>query len=92
MNHDSNELDRILQGLILKNGPARQLRILQEECGECITAVSHILDLKRTGAVDELIHRSADLIISLRAIQLILGESPIDAAVDAKLKRMEKYL
>lgn len=72
-------------------GSENQLRMLQEECGECVAAVNR-LARARPGAVDQLAEEVADVLIMAAQARYILGTDAVDAALSRKLARLEQRL
>ena len=74
-------------------GMRKQSRMLQEECGELIVAVSHFLrkphDVK---TVDNLAEELADVHIMLEQIILMVGKRRVEEIADSKLNRVKEKL
>ena len=68
-------------------GKDAQLGMVAEECGELIVAVSHH-HRGREGAAESLIEEGADALITIMQLRLLAPEK-FDAAVSAKLRRLE---
>lgn len=72
-------------------GVEEQMRILEEECAECIVATSHYIR-KRPGARYKLQEELADAYIMVGQITEYLGSDFVEEMVDFKLKKVEEKL
>ena len=72
-------------------GVKEQMRILEEECAECIVAASHYLR-KRPGARFELQEELADAYIMIGQITEYLGNDFVEEMVDYKLDKVRGEL
>lgn len=68
-----------------------QARVLQEECAELITAVSHLLRGREEG-MKEVVEELADAYIMIGQITEYLGPDVIEHVVNCKLGRVEEKL
>lgn len=67
-----------------------QARMLQEECGELIAEINRYGRDRSSLAL--LANEVADVLITLKQARIVIGPDIIDAAVDAKLLRLEQRL
>jgi len=74
-----------------KWGVEEQMRILEEECAECIVAASHYIR-KRPGARFELQEELADAYIMIGQIVEYLGNDFVEEMVDFKLNKVKEKL
>ena len=72
-------------------GVEEQMRILEEECAECIVAASHYIR-KRPGARFELQEELADAYIMVGQIIEYLGTEFVEEMVDFKLNKVKEEL
>lgn len=72
-------------------GVDTQLRLLQEECGECVAAVNHFYR-NRPESEEELIKEVADVLLSAMQVRHIIGKEAVDATMKYKLDRLEERL
>lgn len=86
MTNLQDELTELCTRAVNVYGATAQLRLLQEECGELIAAVSHL----ERGRIDdtELADEIADVIIMCTQATAIIGTRLVSAALHAKLKRL----
>ena len=68
-----------------------QSRVLQEECGELIVAVSHYLRNREEGVM-ELVEELADVYIMVGQIIEYLGPDVIEHVVNCKLNNVKERL
>jgi NTP pyrophosphatase (non-canonical NTP hydrolase) len=80
------ETESIYQDAIEQWGPASQLRMLQEECGELIAAINHADRGRITRS--ELASEIADVMIMAEQARLIVGAVAVDKKKAQKLKRL----
>ena len=76
-------------------GGQAQLRMLQEECGELIVAVAHVLRKNKSLSTTELADEIADVEIMCEQARVLLGDEGsdlVDRAKDAKLRRLQARL
>lgn len=73
-------------------GEEAQIRMLQEECGECSVAVNHLLDRNREGARASLITEVVDVLLMAMQARMILGSDEVDAVMQMKLDRLDDRL
>lgn len=83
--------ERLMHVALGHYGEAGQLRVLQEECGELIVAVSHYFR-GRTDAPEELAEELADVTIMVAQARLIVGEKAADDALARKLERLARRM
>jgi len=74
-------------GAISAWGQEPQFRQAQEEAGELVAAVNHMLR-GRTGGFEEAVEETADLILCVAQLRLMLGEE-VDRKLEEKLGRLE---
>jgi len=74
-----------------KWGVEEQMRILEEECAECIVAASHYIR-KRPRARFELQEELADAYIMIGQIVEYLGNDFVEEMVDFKLNKVKEKL
>lgn len=72
-------------------GVDTQLRLLQEECGECVAAVNHYYR-RRDDAHQKLCSEVADVLLSAFQVRSILGEAYVDNEINNKLDRLKERL
>jgi NTP pyrophosphatase (non-canonical NTP hydrolase) len=72
-------------------GVELQLRILQEECGECVAAVSHFMR-GRDDARKKLASEVGDVLITALVVYNMLGGSIVDREIADKLSRLKVRL
>jgi len=87
----TNERRKIYKEAINAWGFKAQARVLQEECGELIVAVSHCLREREDG-VKELAGELADVYIMVGQIIEYLGPDVIEHMVNCKLSRVKDKL
>ena len=68
-----------------------QSRVAQEECGELITAISHLLRERECG-LEEVIEETADVYLMVHQLMYYLGEERVMAAVEYKAKGIWKRI
>ena len=78
--------DNVLLNANKKWGTELQLRLLQEECSELITAISHFFR-NRKGSNDELLEELADVSIVLKQIHYMLIENKCEEKFEDILRR-----
>jgi len=88
---DSLELQVLYDECIEFWGPERQLRMLQEECGELIVAISHFLR-ERTGGLENLIEELADVKLMGDQIISYIGKDSVLHVLDYKSDRTANRL
>ena len=82
----SENMREIFVEALQKFGPARQLRMLQEECAELIVAVSHYCRERETG-IEELKEELADVYIMTGQIIEFVGSDVMKEFIDKKLQK-----
>ncbi len=87
----TDERRKIYKEAIDAWGFRAQARMLQEECGELIVAVSHCLREREDG-VKEMAEELADVYIMVGQMIEYLGADIIKHVVDSKLKMVEEKL
>lgn len=83
--------DDFLSEAIKLFGVNTQLDLIQEECSELITAISHYKRGKQNSS-QEVKEELADVIIMIRQASIIFGEKDIQNIIDVKMKRLAKRL
>ena len=76
-------------------GGEAQLRMLQEECGELIVAVAHVMRRGKSLSTSELADEIADVEIMCEQARVLLGDEGsdlVDRAKDKKLRRLQALL
>ena len=68
-------------------GPERQLRMLQEECGELVVAISHFLR-ERPGGLENLTEELADVKLMGDQITSYIGKDRVMEVLDRKSDRV----
>lgn len=79
--------------IIAKNGKEHQLRQLQEECAELITAVSHYLRKDRQEDKENLLEELADVSIMFEQLPFLLDDEDlhmIEKIKQEKIARLER--
>jgi len=69
-----------------------QARVCQEECTELVTAIFHLIDREREGAMLEVAEELADVYIMVGQMIEYLGSDVIEHIVNCKLSRVEEKL
>lgn len=91
MNREQLSRARTLQVLAFKKwGHAAQIAMVQEECAELIAAINRRDRSRITDA--QLAEEVADVLITVQALVLLLGQKEVESAVDAKLDRLAARL
>jgi len=85
------DLSDAAERAVTKWGGQSQLNQVQEECAELITAISHVRR-GRAGAVTELIEETADMIIMMKQLMVILPKDRLEEELAKKLTRLEARL
>lgn len=88
---DSLELNTLYYECIEFWGPERQLRMLQEECGELIVAISHFLR-ERPGGLENLTEELADVRLMGDQITSYVGKEKVMDVIDYKSDRVADRL
>ena len=86
----SQDDSTVIKDILRLNGVNYQYRILQEECAECITAISHYAR-HRDGSFKELMEELADVLICIAEFYTIHGEN-IAYYWDKKISRLRKKI
>lgn len=79
-------------------GKRRQMRMVQEECAELISAVSHFLRSVerercwRNSGLDNLIEETADVLNMVEQLRYMVGPEQVDKVRKEKLEIVEKKL
>jgi len=87
----TDERRKIYKEAIDAWGFRAQARVLQEECGELIVAVSHCLREREDG-VKEMAEELADVYIMVGQMMEYLGPDIIEHIVNCKLSRVKEKL
>lgn len=70
-------------------GAIPQLRMVQEEAGELITAINHFLR-GREGGQQSMVEEVADCLIMLHQARILAGPEKVDQVVREKLARLSE--
>lgn len=82
-----HEFAKLCKRTVKAWGVETQLRLLQEECGECVAAVNRFAR-GRDETRSQLAGEVADVIISALQVYTLLGGSAVDAAINEKISRL----
>lgn len=85
------DLEQLYRDCVEFWGADRQIRMLQEECGELIVASSHYLRLRETG-LDEIIEELADVQLMVNQIKMFIGEEKVKDMMDVKSDYIKREL
>lgn len=82
--------DEIYEEAITKWGSAGQIGMMNEECGELITALNRWQRKRITD--EELASECADVMIMMRQLRMMLGPEIVDREIEKKLVRLKGRL
>lgn len=87
------EKNKLYRDAMVFWGMRKQSRMLQEECGELIVAVSHFLRKPHdVEMVDNLAEELADVHVMLEQIIVMVGKNRVEEIIDFKLDRVKEKL
>lgn len=86
-----NAVRKIAIAALNKHGGNAQLGVVQEECAELITAISHC-KRKRTGADAEVIAEAGDVAFMLEQVRVIYGDAAIDDAMQRSALKLARNM
>jgi len=86
-----HEFIRLCKRTVKAWGIETQLRLLQEECGECVAAVNRFTR-GRDETRSQLAGEVADVIISALQVYTILGGLKVDSEINNKIARLVSKL
>jgi NTP pyrophosphatase (non-canonical NTP hydrolase) len=89
---NAKEKDELYERAMAHFGPKRQLRKLQEECGELISAINRDLERGTREAEEALAAEVADVEIMIEQLRRIWKNDDIDQAKNHKLARLDSRL
>jgi len=84
---DDSELQDLYSECIKFWGLEKQLRMLQEECGELVVAISHFLR-ERPGGIENLTEELADVKLMGDQITSYIGKESVMNVLDYKSDRL----
>ena len=85
------DLEQLYRDCVEFWGANRQIRMLQEECGELIVASSHYLRSRKSG-LEEIIEELADVQLMVNQIKMFIGEDKVKDVMDIKSDYIKREL
>jgi len=87
----TEEFEKLARECIDVWGVKDQISVAQEECAEFLVASSH-LRRKRPTAIEEAIEETADCLVVMHEMAVLLGVDKVNEVIDSKLNRVKQRL
>jgi len=84
--------DECMLGCLSVWGKDSQIKQCIEECGELIAALARVDKNNRIGVEENIIEEIADVIITVRQMELLFGIDKVDDILKEKMNKLKKRL